>query len=94
MQAEVPLEIGLHERRDESAGGGVDVDRDVAPRSPLELVERGADLLDRLVAAVERRPEDRYHSDRVLVAQRDRLARAPRWNRSPSIGASLGSTSQ
>ena len=37
------------------------------PLSRLVLVERRADLLHRLVAAVHRRAEDGDHADRVLV---------------------------
>ena len=69
-QAEVPLEVGVEERRDEATRRGVDVHRDVETRVGLELVERGADLGDRLVAAVERGAEDRDDADRVLVAPR------------------------
>ena len=43
------------------------------PVSLLELVERRADLLDRLVGSVERRSEDRDDADRVLVAALHRL---------------------
>ena len=70
-QAEVPLEVRVDERRDECARGPVDVHRHVDPGSFLELVERGADLLDRLVGALEGRAEDRDDADRVLVAERD-----------------------
>ena len=45
--------------------------RDVDARLPLELVERGTDLLDGLVRALERRAQDRDDADRVLVAERD-----------------------
>ena len=44
-----------------------------SPVSLLQVVERGADLGDRLVAAVERRAEDRDDADRVLVAVLHRL---------------------
>ena len=72
-QAEVPDEVGVDERRDERARGAVDVDGDVEARLRLELVERLADLLDRLVGAVEGRAEDRDDADRVLVAELHRL---------------------
>ena len=49
------------------------MERHVEPLLALELVERRRDLLDRLVAAVERRAEDRHDADRVLVAQCDGL---------------------
>ena len=49
------------------------MDRHVDPRSLLQVVERGADLLHRLVRAVEGRAEDRDDADRVLVAPLDRL---------------------
>ena len=41
----------------------------------LEFVERGADLLDRLVRAFESRAEDRDDPDRVLVAERNGFLR-------------------
>ena len=41
-----------------------------SPVSSCELVERGVDLLDRLVAAVEGRAQDRDDADGVLVARR------------------------
>jgi hypothetical protein len=74
-QAEVPLEVGVDERRDEGAGRAVDVDGNVEPGPLLQLVERRADLRDRLVRAVERRAEDRDDADRVLVAVLDGLLR-------------------
>jgi hypothetical protein len=42
---------------------------DVEARALLEVVEGGADVGDGLVAAVERRPEDRDDADGVLVAR-------------------------
>ena len=45
------------------------------PGVGLELVQRGADLRHRLVAAVERRAEDGDDADRVLVTLLDRLLR-------------------
>ena len=41
-EAEVPLEIGVEERRDEPARRAVDVQRDVEPGARLEVVERAA----------------------------------------------------
>src|SRR3954447_25237181 len=61
--------------RDERPGGSVHVDRDVQPRLGLEGVERLADLLHGLVAAVEGRAEDRDDADRVLVAELHGLLR-------------------
>ena len=72
-QPEVPLELGVDERRDERAGRAVDVDRDVEAGPLLQLVERLADLLDRLVRALEGRAENRDDADRVLVAELDGL---------------------
>ena len=43
------------------------------PVSSWSVVERVADLLDRLVRAVEGRAEDRDDADRVLVAELHRL---------------------
>ena len=63
------------------------------PVPGCEIVERGADSRDRLVAAVEGGTEDRDDADGVLVA-RARRPRGSRCNRSPSIGTSRGSTSQ
>ena len=77
VDAEVPLEVRLEERSDESARGAVDMDRDVDALVALEPIERGGDLPDRLVAAIERRAEDPHDADRVLVALGDRLL-APR----------------
>ena len=39
-QAEVPLQVGVEERRDEAAGGAVDVDGDVEAGALLQVVER------------------------------------------------------
>ena len=55
------------------ARGAVDVHGDVEARARLQIVERGADLGDRLVRPVERRAEDRHDPDRVLVAELHRL---------------------
>ena len=49
------------------------MDRYVGSARGRQAVERGADLGDRLVAAIERRSEDRDDPDRVLVAHRGRL---------------------
>src|SRR5262245_38481007 len=54
-QLEVPRELGVDERRDERAGGPVDMNWHVEAGLCLEGVERLADLLDRLVRAVEGR---------------------------------------
>ena len=86
-------QVGVEERRDERARRAVDVHRDVEPRARLQIVERGADLLDRLVRAVERRAEDRDDADRVLVAELHRLL-GGEVKRSPSIGTRRISTSQ
>ena len=66
-QREVPHQVRLGERRDEPAGGGVHVDRDIRATARGDCVERDADLADRLIAAVERRAEHRHHTDRVLI---------------------------
>ena len=42
-QPEVPLQVGVDERRDERARGAVDVNRNVEARALLEVVERRAD---------------------------------------------------
>ncbi len=67
-QAEVPLEVGVEERRDHRSGRAVHVHRDVDPGLALVGVERVADVLDRLVRPVEGRAENRDDADRVLVA--------------------------
>ena len=68
----------------------------------LQRVQGVGDLLDRLVAAVERRAEDRHHADRVLVAlgdgalrrsgDRSRPPSAPAAARPPSSGRTSPST--
>src|SRR5262249_42331423 len=68
-QPEIPCQIRVDERRHESSGGAVDMDRDVDPLTLFELVECCADLLDRFVRAIERRAEDRDDADGVLVAE-------------------------
>ena len=50
--------------------------RDIRTAARRELVERRADLPDRLVATVERRAQDRHHTNRVLITVRDRLISA------------------
>ena len=75
-EAEVPRQLGVAEGRDHATGGPVDVHGDVEARALLEVVEGGADVGDGLVAAVERRPEDRDHADGVLVARGGGRSRA------------------
>ena len=77
-EAEVPLEVGVEERRDHRAGRAVGVHRHVDPGLGLERVERVADLLHGLVRAVEGGAEDRDDADRVLVAELHRLLRGER----------------
>ena len=67
FDAEVPLQLGLQERRDHAAGRAVDVDRDVEPGLCLDAVERLGDLGDRLVHAGVGHAHDRHDADRVLV---------------------------
>ena len=66
-QAEVPEQVRLHEGREESAAGSVDVDGDVEPGLGLQLVERDADLVDRLELQSERNAESNDHADGVFV---------------------------
>ena len=49
------------------------MDGDVEPGLVLQRVEGCADLLHRLIAAVEGRAQDGHHADRVLIALRDRF---------------------
>jgi hypothetical protein len=72
---EIPGQVGVDEGRDKGTGGAVDVDRDVDPLTLLEVVERCADLLHRLVRTVEGRAEHRDDTDRVLVAEFHRFFR-------------------
>ncbi len=67
-QPEVPQEVGVDERRDEGARGAVHVHRHVDAGPLLVGVQRLADLLDRLVGAVEGGAEDGDDADGVLVA--------------------------
>ena len=71
-QREVPDQIGLGERRDEPARRGVHMHRNIRPSARCQLIKGGADLAHRLVAAVERRAENRHDADRVLVAVGER----------------------
>ena len=71
-EGEVPDQIGLGERRDEPARRRVHVHRNVRSSARCQLVQSGADLAHRLVAAVERRAENRHDADRVLVAVGER----------------------
>jgi hypothetical protein len=68
---EVPGQVGVDERCDGRAGGTVDVDGNVEARLGLEGIEGPADLLHRLVGAVEGRAEHGDDTDRVLVDQAD-----------------------
>jgi hypothetical protein len=74
-QAEVPHEVRVDERRDERAGRPVHVDGDVEARLGPEGVKGVADLLHRLVGAVEGRAQDRDDADRILVAELHGLLR-------------------
>jgi hypothetical protein len=66
---------------------------DVQAGALLQVVQRLADLLDRLVGAVEGRALDRDDADRVLVADLT-ASSGESVNRLPSIGTSRISTSQ
>ena len=66
-QPEVPHQVRIAERGDHRAGRAVHVHRDVPAVLGLHFIQRRADLRDRLVAAVERRAEDRDHADPVGV---------------------------
>jgi hypothetical protein len=92
-QAEIPLQVGRAERRQEAAAGAVDVDGDVQPLILLEFVERVADGLDRLVLAGEGDAQGRHHADGVLVAALE-ASSGVMIRRSCSIGISRSSTSQ
>ena len=72
-QAEVPEKVRLHEGREESAAGSVDVDGDVEAGLGLQLVERQADLVDRLELQGERNAEGNDDADGVFVAALERL---------------------
>ena len=52
LQAEVPLQVGRAERREEGAAGPVDMDVDVEAGVGLELVERVGHRLHELVGPV------------------------------------------
>jgi hypothetical protein len=67
-QTEVPEQLRLHEGREESAAGSVDVDGDVEPGLGLQLVQRHADLVDRLELQGERDAEGNDHADGVFIA--------------------------
>ena len=69
-EAEVPLEVGVEERRHEASARGVDVDRHVRAVSLVVGDDPIVDLLDRLELAGEGRAEDRDHPDGVLVDAR------------------------
>ena len=71
--AEVPLEVGRAERREERAAGPVDVDVDVEAGVGLQLVERVGQRLHQLVAAGVGDAERRHHEDRVLVDAREHV---------------------
>ena len=67
-QAEVPEQVRLHEGCEESAAGAVDVDGDVEPGLGLQLVERHADLVDRLELQGEGDAKGHDHADGVFIA--------------------------
>jgi hypothetical protein len=66
--AEVPLQLGHGERREQGAAGAVHVEGDVEAPFGLQPVERGGDGGDVLEEAGEGLPERGHHHDRVLVA--------------------------
>ena len=72
VDPEIPFEVRVDEGGDQRSRCAVHVDRHVGAGALLEVVERRGNLGDRLVASIERRPEDPDHPDRVLVAVRDR----------------------
>ncbi len=69
LEAEVPLEIGHHKRRDKPPAGGINMDRRVEPL----LAEQVIHGLDVLILPRIRRPQDTANPDGVLIHQRDRL---------------------
>ena len=73
LQPEIPRQAGVDEGSDERPRRAVDVHGDVQAGALLQVVQRLADLLDRLVGAVEGRAQDRDDADRVLVAELDGL---------------------
>ena len=74
-QPEVPLQVGLEERNDESPAGGVDVDRNVEALLLLQLVQGRADRGDRFQFAGVGGADDADHADGVLVDGLDHLFR-------------------
>ena len=68
LDLEVPDDVALDEGRDEAAGGGIDVDRDIEAEVALHGVEFACQRLDRLVDTGEGNAQRRHDADRVLVA--------------------------
>ena len=66
--AEVPLQFGSAEGRQEPAAGAIDMDGDVEPFVPLKFVEGIGDGLDRFVVAGEGDAEGWDDADGVSVA--------------------------
>ncbi|MBG9885222.1 hypothetical protein ABE10_01190, partial [Bacillus toyonensis] len=64
---EVPDEVFVEEGSDHAAGRRIHMDRHIEAPSPLDLVQRGGDLADRLVGTGIRHAEDRDDADGVLV---------------------------
>ena len=74
-EAKVPHQVGVKEWGDEATRRSVDVQRNVRAVVAVEPVQCRGQGRDRLVAAVEGRPEDADHPDGVVVAALDRLRR-------------------
>src|SRR5215211_5160743 len=73
LQAKVPDEIRIYERRDHSPRCPVHVDRHVQARAPLQIVEGIRELDNRFVRTVEGGTADGDNADGVLVAELGRL---------------------
>jgi hypothetical protein len=71
IQAEIPDELGFEKRRDESAGGGVDVYGHVQAALLRQPVQGRRDLGHRFVGAVEGGAEHSHHANGVLIARPD-----------------------
>lgn len=69
-QPEVPHQVGRGERREESAAGRVDVQRDIGPAGGVQVVEGAGDPGDVLEQPGERLSQGGDHHDGVLVAMR------------------------
>ena len=68
LEAEIPLDLGLNERRNEPPACCIDVDGNIPARPRIQLVQRIVDFLDWFVTTGERSAKNGGDANGVLIA--------------------------